>query len=467
MNIIETDFWGITNGMFITFVGLIAVAIVIYHWRRKELALLSFGLFCLIYGIRWLAQTSTMQVLVGFPFSEPYVERLLSYLIAIPISAFFILYFGQGIYRSMFWVFITIVAYALIAIVLDLFRAVPFNAPSYHPVAVILWCLVWAVNLVFTKRKPDIGLKVLRIVSIIFLLSIGHDQMASMGILPWKTHIEHTGFLIFCIGLSFIAGHHFFSSEKKLLSIEQEIEIARRIQYAILPAGLQLPPGIDFAARYVPMSTIAGDFYDIQIAEDGSVGILIADVSGHGVGAALIASMVKIAFASQVKHLSDPGRVLSEINTILEGNIEYSFITACYIHIDITNGKIHYANAGHPIPLLWRKSGELLFSFSVHGIALGPVPNAVYDKECIDFTEGDRLILFTDGITEVSNKAGEFFGLQRLISFFESHSSSSARSSVDQCVEHLAQWSGRSHGKSFDDDITLLVVDKIMKQSLH
>ncbi len=97
MNIFETEFWGITNGMFITFVGLIAIAIVIYRWKRKELSLLSFGLFCLIYGIRWLAQTPTMQVLVGFPFTQPYFERLLSYLIAIPIAAFFVLYFGSGI----------------------------------------------------------------------------------------------------------------------------------------------------------------------------------------------------------------------------------------------------------------------------------------------------------------------------------------------------------------------------------
>jgi serine phosphatase RsbU (regulator of sigma subunit) len=463
MNIFETEFWGITNGMFITFVGLIAIAIVIYRWRRKELSLLSFGLFCLIYGIRWLAQTPTMQVLVGFPFSQPYFERLLSYLIAIPISAFFVLYFGPGIYNSMLWVFRTIVAYALIVIVLDLFREVSISTPSYHPVAVILWCLVWAVNLVIIKRKHDIELKVIRIAFIILLFTIGHDQMTFMGILPWEIHLEHTGLLIFSIGLAFIAGHHFFTGERKLLAIEQEIEIARRIQYAILPAGLPLPGGIEFAAKYIPMSTVGGDFYDIQTNEEDNVGILIADVSGHGVGAALIASMLKIAFTSQVKHLADPAKVLTEINTILQGNMEYSFITACCIYVDIDNGEFRYANAGHPPPLLWKSQERQWYTCSVHGTAIGPIPNASYTNEAIHIGEGDRLVLYTDGITEASNKTGEFYGIKRLTSFFETHASNTARSVIDNFAGQLEAWSGRTHKQSFDDDITLIVLDKVTK----
>jgi len=159
-----------------------------------------------------------------------------------------------------------------------------------------------------------------------------------------------------CFGLGYVAVHHFFSTERKLLAIGKEIEIARRIQRSNLPVNLRSPSGLDIAARYVPMSTVAGDFYDIQIKEQSGVGILIADVSGHGVGAALIGSMLKVAFASQAECVSDPARVLTEINRILHGKIEESFVTACSFFIDIDNRRMLYANAGHPPPLLWKAS---------------------------------------------------------------------------------------------------------------
>ena len=130
MNPLETDFWGITNGLFITFVGLMAIGISSFRWKRKDFSLAYFGLFCLIYGIRWLAETATMRTLVGFPFTAPYFDRLLSYLVAIPLAAFLVDIFGPGLYKSMLWAFRTIIAYAVIAICIDLFRQ---KSIAVHP----------------------------------------------------------------------------------------------------------------------------------------------------------------------------------------------------------------------------------------------------------------------------------------------------------------------------------------------
>ena len=220
------------------------------------------------------------------------------------------------------------------------------------------------------------------------------DNLINIRVLPWGANFEHAGFLVLCVGLGFVAAHHFLSNERRLLAIEQEIEIARRIQHSNLPGTLRAPDGLDIAARYVPMSTVAGDFYDIQSKEGSGVGVLIADVSGHGVGAALIGSMLKIAFASQVECLSNPAKVLTEINRILQGKIEESFVTACALFIDIVNGRVLYANAGHPPPLLWRSSKKEVSRLSLGGTILGPFPKSVYENTAVDLAKDDRLILY-------------------------------------------------------------------------
>ena len=253
--------------------------------------------------------------------------------------------------------------------------------------------------------------------------------------------------------------HHVFANERKLLVIEQEIAIAWRIQQSNLPTNLKPPEGLAIAARYIPMSAVAGDFYDFQMKNETGIGMLLADVSGHGIGAALIGSMLKIAFASQTENLADPAKVLTEINRILRGKIEGSFVTACSIFIDITNFRLYYASAGHPPSLLWKKSKREMYKFPLGGTILGPFPNPIYENLTLNISNNDRLVLYTDGVSETINKAGELFGNDRLEAFIEEHSSDSADRTADQFIEHLYKWSGKSRDSSFEDDLTLIIID--------
>jgi serine phosphatase RsbU (regulator of sigma subunit) len=207
------------------------------------------------------------------------------------------------------------------------------------------------------------------------------------------------------------------------------------------------------------MTAVAGDFYDIQTKGKAGVGILIADVSGHGVGAALIGSMLKIAFASQLQHLDDPARVLNNINRILRDKIEDSFVTACALYIDVEAGVLRYANAGHPPAMLWRESKKEMVRLSRAGTLLGPFPDSVYENEELHPAKADRLLLYTDGLAETKNKGGEFFGGDRIEALLEAHSSDSADVIADRIVEQLFTWSGRSQENSLDDDLTFIVVD--------
>jgi hypothetical protein len=461
MSTLETDFGAIAAGLLLSSVGLMSIVISLFRLRSKDLSLLNFGLFCFLNGIRWLVEIPTMKVLVGFPFTVPYFHGLLTYALVIPFSAFLVNIFGRGLFNSMLWVFRSTIAYAIAAIAYDLYRPEPLSDVSIASIVIVLWCLVWIANIIFVKRQRHIELRFLRIMFLAMLVYTAIDNLVNIRSLPWGANLERAGFLLLCFGLGYVAVHHFFSTERKLLAIEQEIEIARRIQRSNLPGNLRSPTGLDIAARYVPMSTVAGDFYDIQVKEGSGVGILIADVSGHGVGAALIGSMLKVAFASQAECLSNPARVLSEINRILQGKIEESFVTACSLFIDIANRRVLYANAGHPQPLLWKSSMNEMSRFPIGGMMLGPFPESVYEKTALDLAKGDRLILYTDGILETRSRTGEFFGDDRLEVFVKEHSTDSADTIADNLIEHLTMWSGRSRERTLDDDLTLVVIDVV------
>jgi hypothetical protein len=459
MSRIEIDFVNIACGLFVSFVGLTALAISLFRLKSKEFSLLNFGLFCSIYGIRWLVEIPTMVTVVGFPFTFPYSHALLTYIVPIPLSAFLVRIFGPGLYNSMVWFFRTTIIYAVVAIAYDLLRSETLSGTPINPIMVVVWCLGAIVNLIFIKGLARSEMRVLRGVFFFLFLCVTNDNLVSLGLLPWSIRLEHVDIIVLCVGLGYVAMGRFFSTEKKLFAIEQELTIARRIQRSNLPDKYPTAAGLDIVARYVPMTAVAGDFYDIQTKGKAGVGILIADVSGHGVGAALIGSMLKIAFASQLQHLDDPARVLNNINRILRDKIEDSFVTACALYIDVEAGVLRYANAGHPPAMLWRESKKEMVRLSRAGTLLGPFPDSVYENEELHPAKADRLLLYTDGLAETKNKGGEFFGGDRIEALLEAHSSDSADVIADRIVEQLFTWSGRSQENSLDDDLTFIVVD--------
>ncbi|MGA9118186.1 MAG: PP2C family protein-serine/threonine phosphatase [Bacteroidota bacterium] len=459
MDTLQSDFLNISTGLLVCAAGLLAFVISLFRLKSRDFTLLNFGLFGFIFGLRRLVETSTMQTLVGVPFTIPYFHGLLTYVIVIPLSAFLVNIFGRGFYSSMVWVFRSTVVYAIAAVAYHLFRPGPLTDVAIYRPLVIVWAVVWIANVLLTRRQRDIELHILQAVFLTTLIFLVVDQLVSMGFISRQVDLQQPGFAVLFLGLGVVAVHHFFVNERKLHSIEQEIEIARRIQESNLPAGVNFPRGVDIAARYVPMSTVAGDFYDVQTNDETGVGIFIADVSGHGVGAALIGSMLKVGFASQASHIADPALVLTEINRILQGKIKDSFVTACSLYIDFKKGIVRYSIAGHPPPLLWRKSNLEVVRLASAGTILGPFPNFVYGNDEVPVGKGDRLVLYTDGVVETRNKAGEFYGDDRLEALVSGHSDDSPEVFADQIVEQVIKWSGRSGGRSLDDDLTLIVAD--------
>ena len=244
---------------------------------------------------------------------------------------------------------------------------------------------------------------------------------------------------------------------RQLSAIQHELEMARKIQLSILPREVPRVEGVEIAARYVPMTSVAGDFYDFIPVDEKRFGALVADVSGHGVPAALVASMLKIALAAQSPHASDPARVLAGLNQALCGKFETHFVTAAYLFVDTEKGTIDYAGAGHPPLVLCGNSGSAR-AVQQNGLFLGMFPHAKYSGIQVPITPGDRCAVYTDGVSEARNRAGEEFGTERLQNLLEASRDQPADPFADKVLDTLNAWTSRPPGEGHDDDITLLVI---------
>ncbi len=244
----------------------------------------------------------------------------------------------------------------------------------------------------------------------------------------------------------------------QLQNIRREMETARQIQLSILPREIPTIEGLDMAARYIPMTSVAGDFYDFIRIDEKRIGVLVADVSGHGMPAALISSMLKIALGMQTGCATDPARVLAGLNQALCGKFQGHFVTAAYVLIDTEEQRLCYAGAGHPPLILRDQSAGATRHVVENGLFLGSFPQATYTAMELPFKEGDWGVLYTDGILETTNPAAEEFGVDRFKLFLQNHHDLSAAQFVDGFLDELSRWSDRASGREAEDDITLLAI---------
>jgi phosphoserine phosphatase RsbU/P len=245
---------------------------------------------------------------------------------------------------------------------------------------------------------------------------------------------------------------------QQLLAIQKELETARQIQLSILPSEIPKIEGLDIAARYVPMTAVAGDFYDFIVVDDKHIGILVADVSGHGMPAALIASMLKIALSAQGAHAADPAQVLLGLNQALCGKFQHHYVTAAYLFVDMQKRTLTYAGAGHPPLLLRDGASKVVRGVAENGLFLGRFPFATYSSVELPLTAGDRALLYTDGIPETTNPAGVEFGAACFNQLLETEQSTSADHFADRLLEELSRWSAQGSDDELDDDITMVAI---------
>ena len=265
------------------------------------------------------------------------------------------------------------------------------------------------------------------------------------------------GFAVFLVSLSFVAARIVFKNERRLYAIEVELETARQIQSSILPALVPDLENLVIYAAYKPMAAVAGDFYDFICIDSQRNGFFVADVSGHGVPAALIASMIKIAIHSVLDVADKPSEVMRRLCNILGAQLKGQFVTAAYLYVDTSTGKALYSAAGHPPLLYWNSAIQQLQSIESNGLLLGFLKDQDYPEKEIIFKGGDRFILYTDGLTEVENTNEQLFGEYRLPDIIRNQTGKSAKQLGENMLQELKLW--QTSQDLQQDDITWIIID--------
>jgi sigma-B regulation protein RsbU (phosphoserine phosphatase) len=444
----QDSFYLFLGAAFVT-VALLALGALVVR-RRRDPLLAYFSLFAGLYGVRLIMQRS----LVGALFSEsetfPRVREAINYLVPVPALFFFqAAGFGRYLTRYMVWGF-AILGSTLFALTLTLGSYAAFTVINNVAVLGLLLLLFADVaKPTPTGQGQEVG--VARAGLLVFAGLAVYDNVIGLSFRGWPK-VEPIGFAVFLTALGYVTARRIFQRESRLIAIEKELDIARRIQSSILPAAF--PPRTTFrvAARYVPMTSVAGDFYDFVVADADCTGLLVADVSGHGVPAALIASMVKLAAASQKSNAHNPAEFLSGMNAALLGNTQAQFITASYAYLDAVARRLSYAAAGHPPMLLLRK-GEVI-EVEENGLMLAVFDFATYSDRALDLKPADRILLYTDGVLEASNASGEAFGRERLGQSVRNSSRLGPDEAADSIVREVKAWSATQ-----EDDITIMLCD--------
>ncbi len=445
---LRADFGDIAIGVTLVVIGLVSFGASQLRRRGDTRALLWFGVFAALYGARLLAH-SYLPLALGITTRQiAFAGSFITYVITIPGWALAWHLIGEGWKSTLRLQVYAFAALATIGIVTDLVTGRPESLELANNVVVIIGGVNLLFNLFHARRWRSPELRVVLAGSVIFMAFALLNNLAAIGLLPWDETEETLGFLVFVGCLGYAATRSFLRTERERVALEGELATAREIQRSILPTSMPSIEGLRFDAHYDPASSVAGDLYDFLRVDERRIGVMVADVSGHGVPAALIASMVKIAVSSQSRLAHEPASLLREVNRTLRGEVRRAFVTATYLYFD--GGTVAVANAGHPAPLLCR-GGEIR-ELGTQGVLLGRF-DATYTAEATPLAPGDRIVAYTDGVIEARNARGEELGEERLKAAIRRGASAA------EIAREARTW---ARDQSDADDITLVVIDVIL-----
>jgi len=235
--------------------------------------------------------------------------------------------------------------------------------------------------------------------------------------------------------------------------IQHELKVAALIQQTLLPKELPTISGWGVDAFYRPAREVGGDFYDFIDLGRGRLGVIIGDVTDKGVPAALVMATCRSMLRAAAGRHDNPSEVLQDVNEILVLEIPPSmFVTCIYAIIDTRAGDVVFANAGHNLPYV--RTADGVIELRATGMPLGLMPGMSYDEKSYSLSDGDVMVLTSDGITEAHNPQGEMFGFQRVLASMASRAADADL--VFEIVDDLEKWAGP--GAEQEDDITLVVI---------
>lgn len=461
--LVRDELANLAAGGFFVFLGLIAFSIAAIRRRGEVRILVWIGIWSALFGSNMLAQSPA--IAAAIPASLQAARSLwsvcASYLILVAAAlAFLELAIGR-LRRILLALLVADVAVAVAGIGSFLIFGRSDTFLFYNQ----LLAVIGLVTLLASVSVPSVSRRFL-VISRHRVLTVGTFIFAAEALCvnlgrPFNFELpsiySSLGFAALLLSFGYVALDMIFTNERRLLAIDSELQIARRLQFSILPGDAPQITNLRIAASYEPMTAVAGDFYDFIPVDDHRVGVLVADVSGHGVPAALIASMIKVASQAVNGCASNPAEVLQRIGAILNNNLRDQFVSAAYLWIDTSEGTALYSAAGHPPLLRWQKADGTLLRIESNGLLFGVPCESDYPVYKLPLGSGDRLLLYTDGLTEPEDGTGEPFGDRKLEQIVRANQSLTASELSQRVLEELRAWQTPAIARQ--DDITLIVIE--------
>jgi sigma-B regulation protein RsbU (phosphoserine phosphatase) len=438
--------------------GLVAAVAGLGTRPRRERAAVWYGVFCVLYGVRMGVRSDLVQAVIPWP--PPvfhYIDAIVTYTILVPVGLLVESIIGPGRFQIVRRVWQFACVYAAGAVLNDVVRGVPY-ASMWLNAPVLLSSLALQLTQVRSSRRSALWSPEARWVAAatrIFIVVAVAETLLNRSLFGGQVDAEPFAMLLLTGTVGWLVLARAREQAYNFVALSRELEVAREIQRSLLPQDMPDLPGLRIRGTYLPMTAVAGDFYDVVIRPDGRTVIIVADVSGHGVPAALVAAMVKVAFAAESERCDRPGDILGGINRTLTGKFDRAYVTACCVVVDRPRKTLAYAAAGHP-PALLRRADDAIERIHHGGIVLTLFPDAEYTTVDHPFMPGDCLLLFTDGLLEATRgQSDEFFGDAEL-----EHIVARLRPPADVTYAVLdahRRWIGPA--AALTDDVTLVVVD--------
>jgi serine phosphatase RsbU (regulator of sigma subunit) len=239
--------------------------------------------------------------------------------------------------------------------------------------------------------------------------------------------------------------------------VNHYMQAAARLQKRlVLPHDPPDWPEVAWGVHYSPLDPLGGDLYGFARPDDDHLGVLIADASGHGIPAAMVAILARLAFSDAARQTVRPGEVLAAMNERLQDMTDERFVTAFYGILNRRTRQLTYANAGHPFPIWYSARARATDELTARGFLLGVMPEERYAERSVDLEPGDRLCLFTDGVADCRDERGETFGSDRVRHVLPTYAGGTAVAITERLVRDLTHFRGAAKPV---DDMTLVVAE--------
>lgn len=460
--------WNASISLILVFLGI--YYLILFLSRLKEMVYFYYFLLSTVAGLTLFGSTSFTYIIIDNFWFNHFVFH--SGLNILPLFAFFFAYnyfelepdlaykiFTKS-YMALFSLFILTPLHLNI---LRFYGNVTLTISIIIDLAAIIFIIFVVVKSI---KQGKMGARVIGVGALLLVLAATNDILGYLNILQTKRMIAE-GLILFTISMSVAMAQKYAklydalqAAQKQLVEkekMEHEIKLAANVQRSLLPVNLPEDNNFSIDAYLEPAHVVGGDFYDVVRIDNEHLGLLVADVADKGIHAAMSMAVTRTLFFTESRRTRSPAQVARSVHRYIMDVMPTNdiFITAFYGVLHCPTGQLTYVRAGHEKPLLFRP-GQPVDTLVSKGRFLGMMDELDIKEYTFQLQPGDRLMLYSDGVSDATNSTGDMFGCSRLKECLERNGNLPARKIVHQIVKTTATW---SQGTAQFDDLTLLVVE--------